>query len=51
MLTSVSVLFQDGVQSRWELIISALETECKSSLDIRVGFKDVNLCSSCECFL
>ncbi|KAF4090391.1 hypothetical protein AMELA_G00051260 [Ameiurus melas] len=26
---------EDGVQSRWELIISALETECKSSLDIR----------------
>ncbi|TSK22736.1 Poly(ADP-ribose) glycohydrolase [Bagarius yarrelli] len=24
-----------GVQSRWELIVSALETECKSSLDIR----------------
>lgn len=41
----VVMLFQEGVQSRWELIVSALEAECKSSLDIRVGFKDVNLCT------
>ncbi|KAB5581692.1 hypothetical protein PHYPO_G00178660 [Pangasianodon hypophthalmus] len=33
---------EDGVQSRWELIISALETECKSSLDIREAILTYN---------
>ncbi|XP_047668044.1 poly(ADP-ribose) glycohydrolase [Tachysurus fulvidraco] len=33
---------EDGVQSRWELIISALETESKSSLDIREAILTYN---------
>ncbi|KAG7334033.1 hypothetical protein KOW79_002440 [Hemibagrus wyckioides] len=33
---------EDGVQSRWELIISALETACKSSLDIREAILTYN---------
>ncbi|XP_060781968.1 poly(ADP-ribose) glycohydrolase [Neoarius graeffei] len=31
-----------GVQSRWELIVSALKTECKSSLDIREAILSYN---------
>lgn len=31
-----------GVQSRWELVVSALETECKSSLDIQEAILTYN---------
>lgn len=43
MLYDVCSFFQDGsgLQSRWDLISSALKGGLKSSLDIRVGLVEI----------